>query len=580
MTEDQKLEALFAASNEAELERNPLEALFRGDMRYAERFGDYISDQWYDAEYRAAEDDLAKLDAIDRTKLSPTNRIAAEVFDYDQRLTLRQYAPALRALQAVRPIDHFTGVHTFYPTFASGRGIAPFETVEDYENNLERHEGFIAYLDASIGRFREGMESGVFDTKLTIQNVIDQLDAQLAMPIAQSPFMGPLETFPDDIADADTARLEQLYEVKTQEIYDAYQRLRDFLAEDYLPSARDAVGLSAMKGGENYYTFLIERNTTLPLSAEEVHQLGLSEVKRVASEMDRIRQEVGFDGTLSEFFDFVRDDPQFHPQSREWMTQRFYDIGTTVDQRVAALFSHMPETPLEIRPYEPFREKYEAGGSYQSGTAEGDRPGIFWFNAYDLPSRSIPGMTTLYLHEAAPGHHFQISLAQENKALPDFMRFGGNTAYVEGWALYAESLGHELGMYDDPYQLFGHLDDEMLRAMRLVVDTGLHAKRWSREQAIQYMLDNSSMGRADATAEVERYIAMPGQALAYKIGALTIQKLRTRAKDRLGERFDIKAFHDQILGTGALPLPVLEAKIDAWIDGQAGTSASAVPADG
>ena len=234
-------------------------------------------------------------------------------------------------------------------------------------------------------------------------------------------------------------------------------------------------------------------------------------------------------------------------------------------RRSPEFFSLVPEIQLEIRPYEEFREKFEAGGSYQSGTPDGSRPGIFYFNAYDLPSRTTPGITTLYLHEGAPGHHFQISLAQENEALPAFMRFGGNTAYVEGWALYAETLGYEMGLFEDPYQRQGTLDDEMLRAMRLVVDTGLHSKGWTRDQAIKYMTDNSSMGLTDATAEVERYIAIPSQALAYKVGALTIQRLRKKAEAAMGNDFDIKEFHAQVLGTGALPMPVLEKKIDDWI---------------
>ena len=247
------------------------------------------------------------------------------------------------------------------------------------------------------------------------------------------------------------------------------------------------------------------------------------------------------------------------------ITQGYYDIGKQVDQKIGAYFSTLPKAPLEIRPYEEFREKFEAGGSYEQGTPDGKRPGRFYFNAYDLPSRTTPGMTTLYLHEGAPGHHFQISLAQENEALPSFMRFGGNTAYVEGWALYSETLGYEMGFYKDPYQRFGTLSDEMLRAMRLVVDTGLHAKGWVRDQAIDYMMANSDMGRTDATAEVERYIAIPSQALAYKTGAMTIQRLRAKAQDALGPKFDIRAFHEQVLGTGALPLAVLEKKIDAWI---------------
>jgi uncharacterized protein (DUF885 family) len=247
------------------------------------------------------------------------------------------------------------------------------------------------------------------------------------------------------------------------------------------------------------------------------------------------------------------------------LTQGYYKIGKDVDSKLPAYFSTLPKAKLEIRPYEPFREKFEAGGSYEQGTPDGSRPGIFYFNAYDLPSRTTPGMTTLYLHEGSPGHHFQISLAQENTDLPPFMRFGGNTAFVEGWALYAETLGYDMGYYADPYQRFGTLSDEMLRAMRLVVDTGIHSKGWTREQAIDYMLSHSNMGRTDATAEVERYIAIPSQALAYKTGAMTIQKLRRKAEAELGDKFDIREFHAQVLMTGSLPLAILEQKIDRWI---------------
>jgi uncharacterized protein (DUF885 family) len=281
--------------------------------------------------------------------------------------------------------------------------------------------------------------------------------------------------------------------------------------------------------------------------------------------MEKVKQEVGFTGNLQQFFDHLRTDPKFKAKSREALTQGYYDIGKKVDAELPRYFSTIPKAALEIRPYEPFREKFEAGGSYSSGTPDGTRPGIFYFNAYDLPSRTTPGMTTLYLHEGAPGHHFQISLAQENTALPPFMRFGGNTAYVEGWALYSETLGYPMGFYQDPYQRFGTLSDEMLRAMRLVVDTGLHSKGWTREQAIKYMLDHSDMGKTDATAEVERYIAIPSQALAYKVGALTIQRLRQKAETELGDKFDIRDFHAQVLMTGALPLAILEQKIDRWV---------------
>ena len=398
--------------------------------------------------------------------------------------------------------------------------------------------------DEAIQRFREGMRDGIFETRLTIGNVIDQLDTQLAMPTEESPYYGPVTMFPDSFSDADRARLTQDYRAMIEDgIYPANRRLRDFLKKEYLPLARENVGLSSMKGGAAYYEYLLKDTTTLDdVTAEGIHQLGLSEVARIRGDMEKVKAEVGFDGSLQEFFEFIRTDPQFKPKSREALTADFEALEKKVEAAIPGEFDHVPEAPLEIRPYEEYREKYEAGGSYQSGTPDGSRPGIFYFNAYDLPSRTTPGQTTLFLHEGEPGHHFQISLAQENEALPNFMRFGGNTAYVEGWALYAESLGYPMGLLNDPYQRFGSLDDEMLRAMRLVVDTGIHAKGWGRDKAIAYMLANSGMGKTDATAEVERYIAIPSQAVAYKIGALTIQRLKKEAQTKLGDRFDSGEF--------------------------------------
>jgi len=565
-SEAARLTALFARSDEDSLKRNPIQGLFRGDLRYADQFGDYITDAYFAAERKATEAELAELKTIDRAKLDPTNQLAYDVFKYTQEQALRGLQPDMLALTAVRPLNHFFGFHTFYPTFSSGKNGAPFNTVKDYDDALKRHAGYALLIDRAIGRFREGMKSGVLETKLTIKNVVDQLDTQLAQPTMDSPFYGPIKQFPVDFSDADKARLTAAYtDMITKTIYPAHKRLRDFLANEYLPVARAGDGLTYMKGGDRLYRELIEQTVTLKLEPDYIHNLGLSEVARIKGEMEKVKAEVGFKGTLPEFFEYLRTDPKFKPTSRESLTQGYYDIGKAVDGKIGALFSTLPKTKLEIRPYEEFREKYEAGGSYQQGTPDGSRPGIFYFNAYDLPSRTTPGMTTLYLHEGAPGHHFQISLAQENAALPPFMRFGGNSAYVEGWALYAETLGYEMGFFDDPYQRFGTLSDEMLRAMRLVVDTGIHAKKWTREQAIQYMLDNSDMGKTDATAEVERYIAIPSQALAYKIGALTIQRLRQKATDALGTKMDVREFHEQVLGTGALPLTILEQKIDAWI---------------
>lgn len=565
-TEGQRLAALFAADDEGSLKRNPLNALFRGDMRYADRFGDFISDEYFANERKAAEANLENLKTIDREKLNATDKIAYDVFKQSQVDALKGLSKEIMDLTVVRPLNHFFGFHTFYPTFASGQGAAPFKTVQDYENNLKRHKEFIVLMDRSIDRFRQGMASGVFETKLTITNVIDQLNTQLAQSTEESPYFGPVKKFPEGFSDADKARLTAEYrDIIEKGLYPANTRLRDFLRDSYLPLAREQVGLSAMKGGEMLYQYQIEQTTTLPLKADEIHKLGLSEVARIKTGMEKIKNEVGFKGTLPEFFEHLRTDPKFKPTSRESLTQGYYDIGKKVDSLISTQFKYLPKAPLEIKPYEEFREKYEAGGSYQSGTPDGSRPGTFYFNAYDLPSRTTPGMTTLYLHEGAPGHHFQISIAQENEALPAFMRFGGNTAYVEGWALYSETLGYDMGLFKDPYQRFGTLSDEMLRAMRLVVDTGLHSKGWTREQAIDYMLANSDMGKTDATAEVERYIAIPSQALAYKIGAITILRLKDKAKKALGAKFDVREFHNQVLNTGALPLTVLEKKIDDWI---------------
>ena len=561
-----RLFQLFKDSDEAQLKRNPIFGIFRGDLRYADQFGDYITDGYLAKEKAASEADLAALHAIDRASLSPTDQLAYDVFEFSTKDTLKGYQPQYLDVSKVRPINHFSGFQTFYPSFSSGSGGAPFKTVMDYENALKRHAGYVTLLGRAIDRFKQGEAAGVFETKMTIKNVIEQFDTQLKQPIEDSPFYQPVKKFPADFSQADKTRLEAAYRAAiTNDIYPAMKQVRDYLATSYLPKARDGYGLMYMKGGKELYAYMVQSTTTLPLTPEEIHQTGLSEVARIKTGMEQVKQEVGFKGTLPEFFEYLRTDPKFKKPTREALTQGYYDIGKAVDAKLATYFSTLPKAKLEIRPYEPFREKFQAGGSYEQGTPDGSRPGIFYFNAYDLPSRTTPGMTTLYLHEGSPGHHFQISLAQENADLPAFMRFGGNTAFVEGWALYAETLGYDMGFFKDPYQRMGTLDDEMLRAMRLVVDTGIHSKGWTREQAIDYMLANSSMGKTDATAEVERYIAIPSQALAYKTGAMTIQRLRKKAEAELGNKFDVREFHAQVLMTGALPLSILEQKIDRWI---------------
>lgn len=563
-----RLAALFATSDADNLKRNPLNALFRGDTSRADELGELITDAAWMAEKRAAEAELKALASIDRAALSADEQVSYDTFKWQRETDLAGYSPALLAATLPRPIDHFFGFHNFLAELQSGESVAPFKTVKDYEDALKRSDQFALLLDLSILRFRQGMATGVVQPKLVVRNVIDQLNNLTAGGTDASIMMKPVQTFPEGINAADQARLKAAYaRMIGERVNPALLRVRDFLANEYLPVARDGVGLAAMPGGAELYRYQVASTTTTNLTPDEIHNIGLSEVARILGGMDEVQARVGFKGDRKAFFDHLRTDPRFKFATAQAMGDAFRATGTRIDKVVGNLFATLPKTGLEIRPVPPHREKTDAAGSYQGGTPDGSRPGVFYYNAYDLPSRSTSGVETLFLHEAVPGHHFQISLAQENEKLPAFQRFGGNTAYVEGWALYAESLGPELGMFKDPYQLMGRYNDEMLRAMRLVVDTGLHSKNWSRDQAIEYMLANSSMSRTDATIEVERYIAIPSQALAYKIGQLTISRLRAKAQAALGPKFDIKGFHAQVLMTGALPLAVLEAKIDRWIAG-------------
>ncbi|MEO7521842.1 MAG: DUF885 domain-containing protein [Gemmatimonas sp.] len=561
-----ELSALFAASDEASLKRNPLQGIYRGDLRYTDRFGEYFSETYIAGERAAADSDLAALARIDRSTLNADDQISYDVFKWQRTSDRRGYEPAIVAATLTRPVDHFSGIHTSFPDLSSGEGAGRYKTVKDYEDGLHRLGGFANEIDTSIARFREGIAAGVTQPKIVVQNMIAQLDLLVRQGVEGSTLYKPVTMMPADIAAEDKLRIKDAYrDVVGTRVVPALSRLRDFMRKDYLPASRDSVGLSAMPGGAALYAYFVSAQTTTQLTPDSIHRIGLSEVARITAGMEAVKTEVGFNGTLQQFFAHIRTDKQFKPASKEALRDGYLEIGKRVDTRVRELFSTIPKAPMEIRPVPAFRERNDAAGSYLQGTPDGSRPGVFYYNTYDLPSRTMQGMETLYLHEGVPGHHFQISLAQENESLPAFQRFGGNTAFVEGWALYAESLGPELGMFKDPYQRYGSLDDEMLRAMRLVVDTGLHEKGWTREQAIEYMLSHSAMGRTDATNEVERYIAMPAQALAYKIGQLFIRRLRTKAERELGAKFDVREFHTQVLSSGALPMVVLEAKIDHWI---------------
>ncbi len=560
------LDRLFMDDSRAEQALDPLGALEQGEQIPLDRFLLLFTPELVHRLRETNAATLTRLDGIARDQLDDAHRISYDVFR-DAKLQERDaLTPDLEVLTAVRPFNHFGGFHVEFPGLASSETPVPLETPADFEALLARDRALPQVFDHAIARFREGMADGVIESRLTVRNMIAQIDTILAQPVRQSPFYSPVTQYPAQYGTGGRRRIAAAFrQTIEQSVYPAYHKLRAFLADEYLPVAREDAGLWAMKGGDRLYRLLIRNHTTLPLDPDAVHDLGLGEVARIQHEMEGVKAELGYQGPLKAFFDELRVNPRYHPRTDTQLADGFRAVGRKVEAQAPRYFLHLPRTPLLIQPYPAYRARYEAGGSYSQGAPDGSRPGVFFYNTYDLKSRFLTGITTLYLHEGAPGHHFQISLAQENASLPDFQRFGGNTAYVEGWALYAETLGYEMGFYKDPMQHWGTLDDEMLRAMRLVVDTGIHAKRWTREQAIDYMLANSGMGRSDATAEVERYIANPGQALSYKIGALTIQRLRRKAEAELGPRFDIRAFHDQVLGSGALPMPVLEAKIDRWI---------------
>ena len=562
-----RLRTLMDASDEAFLERNPMYGLFRGDLRRAAQHGDNLTPAYVAAERRAAEDELGQLAAIPREALSPGDRVAYDTFRWSREEARERHEPPASSFWPMLMLNQTSGWHLGFPEVSSGEGIAPYRTVADYDNGLSRITGFVTWLDWSIDRLREGQRTGVVMPRVIVERVIAQFDNFARQGPAQSPYFRPITKLPPDLPAAERDRLTRAYTAAVeQQLQPAFRRVHHFLAETYLPSATRTVGLSALPGGAAYYDFMIRSNTTTRLTAAEVHQLGLSEVARITAGMGAVMNEVGFKGTLAEFFVQLRTDPRFSPTSAEAVATGYAEIGRRVDARLPSLFERLPTIPLAIRPTPDYQAPTDAGARYNNGSLETGQPGVFYFNTYDLPSRRTWGMETLYLHEGLPGHHLQISLAIEATELPKVLRFGGNTAFIEGWALYAESLGPELGLFKDPYQRFGHYNDEMLRAMRLVVDSGLHAKGWTREQAIDYMLSHSAMGKTDVVSEVERYIASPGQALAYKVGALTIQRLRAQAERTLGPRFDVRAFHREVLGTGSLPMAVLERKINDWVE--------------
>jgi len=413
---------------------------------------------------------------------------------------------------------------------------------------------------------RIGMARGYTQPKIVMQKVLPQLDDLVTPKIEDSVFYGPIRTLPATFPAADRERLTAAYRREiADKLNPALKRLADFIRNEYLPHSRDSVGWSALPDGRAWYDYALLVFTTTHMTADEIHELGLKEVARIRGEMEEVKRQVAFDGDLHAFFRYMQTDPRFLFASAADALSEYQATKKKVEALLPRMFQVFPRADFEIREVEPFRAAAAAGAFYQPPSEDGSRPGIFYLNTSDL--RRVPryGMETLLLHEAEPGHHFQIAIAEELKGIPRYRRLSVRSGYAEGWALYCESIGKELGMFTDPYQYYGRLNDEMLRAMRLVVDTGLHAKGWTREQGIAYMLDNSSLAEPEVVAEVERYIAWPGQATAYKVGQLRIRAMRDRAEKALGSHFDVKEFHSQILLDGALPLDVLDAKIDRWI---------------
>ncbi|MEO9022401.1 MAG: DUF885 domain-containing protein, partial [Ginsengibacter sp.] len=448
----------------------------------------------------------------------------------------------------------------------SGSGIQPFKTAKDYDNWLARIKGFTTWADSAIGDFRQGMATGVVMPKVLVEKMIPQMESMVVADPVKSLFFTPVTNFPKDISEADKQRITTDYKQAIRnEIVPTYKKLGDFLKNEYLPKARLTSGYSSIPGGKEMYDYLVKYWTTTDEIPEQIYQIGLSEVARINGIMDSIKNAVGFKGDLKAFFKYMKTDKKFMPYKTPGeVLAAFEAIHKKMESNLKKMYKHVPKTPFEIRQTEAFRAA-SASAEYNSGSPDGSRPGIFYVPILDATKfNTTSGMESLFLHEAIPGHHYQISLQQEDTALPKFRRFSWYGAYGEGYALYCESLGKELGLYTDPYQYMGALGDEMLRAVRLVLDVAIHTKNMTREQAIQYMMDHEAVSEQFATMEVERYMAIPGQALSYKTGQLKISELRNKYEKQLGNKFILSNFHDELLKDGAMPLQILETKMDAW----------------
>lgn len=562
-----RLTKLYAEYWEEVLKLNPVQATFQGDNRYNDLLPDFGS-----AEYRKQQHDftvrwLKTIEDVGSAGLQGQDLLSYEIFVRDSENSLE----GEKFPDWMMPVNQMASTASYAVMLGSGSSAQPFKTVKDYDNWLARGNKLPILFDTDIANMREGIKAGVVQPRALMVKVIPQLDALIKDKPEDTLFWGPIKNMPADFSAADKQRLTAAYtRMIGEQLVPAYRKLRAFINDEYLPATRDSVGLDKLPDGLAWYAYNARNSTTTDMSPDAIHQLGLSEVARIHGEIRKLMAETGFKGSLQDFFKFMQNDPQFSFKDEPALLAYYRALEARINKRIPEQFSLTPKAPFEIRPVEAFRAKSAAGGEYQSPSEDGSRPGIFYVNTYDLPTRKTWDAEDLYLHEAIPGHHFQLALQQELSGVPAFRRFGGETAFIEGWGLYSESLGKSLGVYETPYDYFGYLQNELWRAIRLVTDTGLHSKGWTREQVIKYMLDNSAESETQATAEAERYIAWPGQALAYKIGELKIQQLRAKSEKELGSKFDVRQFHAEVLKDGSVPLDVLEAKIDRWIASKKG----------
>ena len=563
MVDSKTFNNLLAHYYEIRMRLLPMEATVAGDNRYNDQLPIDFTDSYRSKLIKFYSDFLDSLSLFPRKQMSKDDGISYDILKRELSMGLER----MKFQENQMPFNQFGGLPLTLGQLGSGQSAQPFHTSKDYEDWGHRATAFSAWADSAIVYFRKGMADSLVLPRALVLKMIPQMEAMAITDPEKSVFYGPVKNIPSSIDSAEAKKIKEAYRVLiTTRIAPAYQRLADFLKNEYLPKARNSSGINALPNGAAYYDFLVRDQTTTDIPAQEIYQTGLSEVSRIRGIMDSVKDAVGFKGNLQAFFEYMRTDEKFMPyKTPQEVLDAFEAIHQRMQPQLKKMFIHVPKTSFEIRQTEAFRAA-TASAEYNQGSADGSRPGIFYVPILDATTfNTTSGMESLFLHEAIPGHHYQISLQQEDTLLPKFRHFNqGNNAYVEGWALYCESLGKELGLYTDPYQYMGALGDEMHRAIRLVVDVAIHTKSMTREQAIKYMMDNEAISEQGATAEIERYMAIPGQALGYKIGAMKIQELRHKYEQQLGNRFNIAEFHDEILKDGAMPLEILERKMDTW----------------